>query len=210
MSLRKSNDINSDRFFNEAFNDQSLNDAQLDEAAFDLLFIKYFTPLCAYCQYKFGLDFDLAKDIVQNGFIKLWESRHSISSKKAYLYKIVTNTCLNVLSHKKVKQRHEKYIVQNTPISMFEDVDMKQLEADIDRAVAELPEQMRRIFELSRYKCLKYSEIALQLNISVKTVETQISRALIKLKQKLSHYLTFSFIVLVFNVLLHKEIFFVV
>jgi RNA polymerase sigma-70 factor, ECF subfamily len=190
MSLRKHNDINNEHLF---------NDPQFDEAAFDQLFIKYFTPLCAYCQYKFGLDFDLAKDIVQNGFIKLWESRHAISSEKAYLYKIVTNTCLNVLSQQKVKQRHEKYIVQNTPTSMFTDVDMKQLGADIDRAVAELPEQMRRIFELSRYEGLKYSEIALRLNISIKTVETQISRALIKLKQKLSHYLTFYFIVLLFN-----------
>lgn len=62
--------------------------------------------------------------------------------------------------------------------------------AQIDKAVAELPEQMRRIFELSRYEGLKYNDIANHLNICVKTVETQMSRALVRLRQKLSNYLT--------------------
>jgi len=63
------------------------------------------------------------------------------------------------------------------------------MKADIDSAVLDLPEGMRRIFQLSRFDGLKYAEIARQLNISVKTVETQRSRALIKLKEKLSRYL---------------------
>jgi RNA polymerase sigma-70 factor (ECF subfamily) len=98
-----------------------------------------------------------------------------------------------MLKHDKVRQRHVKQVIQNSPVSTplkkFNDTELRQLIADIESAVNELPEQMRRIFELSRYEGLKYAEISSHLNISVKTVETQMSRALVKLRQKLSHYL---------------------
>jgi RNA polymerase sigma-70 factor, ECF subfamily len=67
-----------------------------------------------------------------------------------------------------------------------------------------LPEQMRRIFEMSRFEGLKYAQIAEQLNISVKTVETQISRALGKLREKLSAYLSSIIIILILTILLNK------
>ena len=67
--------------------------------------------------------------------------------------------------------------------------ELKELQQDINKAIAELPDQMRRIFELSRYEGLKYTAIAQKLDISVKTVETQMSRALSKLREKLSSYL---------------------
>ncbi len=169
---------------------------KFDDMAFDVFFKQHFISLCLYCQYKFNFDLNLAKEVVHTAFIKLWETRSTLSpdlSVQAYLYKIITNNSLDILKHEKIKQKHQQYVLQSTVLNInkreFEDVDVKQLSADIDEAIAGLPEQMRKIFELSRFDGLKYSEIAEHLNISVKTVEIQMSRALAKLRQKLSGYL---------------------
>jgi RNA polymerase sigma-70 factor (ECF subfamily) len=146
---------------------------------------------------KFGFELDEAKEVVHSAFVKLWESRHRLSCDipvKAYLYKIIANISVDIFRHDKVRHKHEEYVLQNVSDSgsqtTFNNPDVKELIADIDKAVAELPEQMRRVFELSRYQGLKYAEISSHLNISVKTVETQMSRALIKLREKLSHHIS--------------------
>jgi RNA polymerase sigma-70 factor (ECF subfamily) len=189
----------------------SFSDLRSDDFVFEAFFKKYFTPLCAYCQFKFGFDLDLAKEVVHLSFIKLWETRQTLAadvSPLSYLYKIITNSSLDIVKHEKVKQQHAQFVLKTTSEATlqtsFDSVDIKQLHSDIDAAISELPEQMRRIFELSRYEGLKYAEIATQLNISVKTVETQMSRALAKLREKLSGYLTFYFIVLIFNLFIKK------
>lgn len=172
------------------------NVIKFDDASFEILFKENFKPLCVYAQYKFGFDLDSAKEAVHSSFIKLWESRATISSElspNAYLSKIITNTCLDILKHNKVKQKHEKFVLQTTSEADnrdgFDNPDFKQLNFDIDKAVAELPLEMRRVFELCRYEGLKYADVSRHLNISVKTVETQMSRALVKLRQKLANYL---------------------
>lgn len=182
---------------NNVPNGSSSNRIQLDDAAFESLFKSHFTILCAYCQAKYSFDLDSAKESVHTSFIKLWESRQSISNEesiKAYLYKIVNNTCLDLIKHNKVKQRHENYVMQNVDaiIHNLGTSDVKLLNQTIDKAVSELPHQMRRIFVLSRYEGLKYSQIASLLNVSVKTVETQMSRSLLKLRKKLARYLVIS------------------
>lgn len=163
---------------------------------FDSLFQEYFKPLCAYCQYKFNLDVNESKDVVHTAFMKLFESDFSfstISSAKTYLYKIATNTCLDLMRHETVKQQHIRFIQKNFVENSVEDhhnvAELKELQKDINNAIAELPNQMREVFELSRYEGLKYTEIAERLGISVKTVEAQMYRALAKLKQKLATYL---------------------
>jgi len=174
----------------------SFNATMFDDAAFEVFFKKHFKALCGYCQYKFDFDLDLAKDIVHTGFIKLWENRQAISpelSIKSYIYKIVTNLSLDLLKYDKVKRRHVKYLRDHTPeaslVQHYDSVDFRQLEEVIEKAIEELPEQMRRIFELSRRQELKYAEIAQQLGISIKTVETQMGRALVKLRKRLSYYM---------------------
>jgi RNA polymerase sigma-70 factor (ECF subfamily) len=121
------------------------------------------------------------------------------------LYKIVDNLSLNTLRHEKVKQQHAAYQLRTASEDItetsFDSIDLKQLSSAIDVAISELPEQMRIIFELRKMEGLKYAEIASRLNISVKTVDTQISRAMIKLKEKLSGYLIF-LITLILNDLL--------
>jgi RNA polymerase sigma-70 factor (ECF subfamily) len=182
-------------WINDMPDDPLFSNIQYDDASFQLLFRRYFAALCAYCQYQYSFDLDLAKEAVHTGFVKLWENRHSVApelSVKAYLYKIVSNTCLDIIRHQNVKRKYEKYIQQQYSEKDFghdfDHADVKDLQEAIDKAVSELPEKMRVIFEMSRYEGLKYGQIAERLNISVKTVETQISRALFKLRDKLSRF----------------------
>lgn len=180
----------------DAIDMPSISETKLSETELELLFKQHFKPLCVYCQYRFGFDLDVAKEAVHTGFIRLWENRQNISpdlSTRAYLYKIVTNISLDLLKHDKVRYKHAKQVMESTSaFEPFNHAELKQLVADIDSAINELPEQMRRIFELSRYEGLKYAEISSRLNLSIKTVETQMSRALVKLRQKLAQYLTVS------------------
>lgn len=183
---------------------------RFDKAAFKELFKQHYPPLCVYCKLKYGFDIHAAEEIVHSGFIKLWEIRQTLApdiSPISYLYKIVNNLSLNTLRHEKVKQQYAAHLLRTTSEDIaetdFNSIDLKQLSSAIDAAIAELPEQMRIIFELRKSEGLKYAEIASRLNISVKTVDTQISRAMIKLKEKLSKFLLF-IIVLIFSLLLKK------
>ena len=178
-------------------------DEQNKNKAFDDLFREYFKPLCAYCQYKFGLDIDVAKDVVHSAFINLLESDFTFSSKlssKTYLYKVVTNICLDLKRHEKVKQKQVEFFQkQATNTNTGNEnitAEWKELQNDINKAIAELPDQMRKVFELSRYEGLKYAEIARQMGISIKTVEIQMSRALVKLRKELASYLSIYWLLL--------------
>jgi RNA polymerase sigma-70 factor (ECF subfamily) len=171
-------------------------DVVIDGKDFETFFKENFLRLCLFCQYKFGFDTDQAKEVVHLGFIKLWETRHKIAghlSLKSYLYTIISNNSLDLIKHEKIKLKYENSYLKDAAVSTsqnaFADLDLKQLETDINLAIAELPEQMRKVFKLSREEGLKYAEISRQLDISVKTVETQMSRALVKLRQKLGYYL---------------------
>ncbi len=178
-------------------------DEQKNNVDFNELFREYFKPLCAYCQYKFGLDIDEAKDAVHTGFINFLESGFVFYSKlsaRAYLYKTVSNICFDLARHEKIKQQHVQYIQKNLSESDFEKeynvAELKELQNKINKAIAEMPDQMREVFLLSRDHKLKNAEIALQKGISIKTVETQMSRALAKLRQQLAFYLTVLWILL--------------
>lgn len=180
-----------------------LDHIKFDSLSFEIFFKENFSALCAYCQYKFGFDLDQAKEVVHIAFIKLWETRDTISpdlSVKSYLYKIIINVSYDLFRHDKVKQKHEKHVLQNFALNYnkneFDKVEFNELRNNIDKAVSELPYQMRQIFQMSRYEGLKYAEISSKLSISVKTVETQMSRALVKLRHKLADYLPFYFIVI--------------
>jgi RNA polymerase sigma-70 factor (ECF subfamily) len=183
---------------NEYIFDEEFPEAafQLDERAFEIFFRENFVSFCSFCRAKFGFDFEQAKEVVHNAFIKLWENRERLSSAvtlRPYMFRIITNSSLDVIKHEKMRQRYSKFFLA-TATEGFEETNMnnadfKKMAADVKSAIDELPEQMRMVFELSRNEGLKYAAIAAQLDISIKTVETQMSRALTRLRQKLERYL---------------------
>ena len=198
--------MRADQSFNFDTNDVLMQAIKDDDAAFELFFKQHFASLCTWCQHKYDFDTDIAKEVVHTAFIKLWKNRAALSSEmpvKAFLHKVITNTSLDILRHAIVREKFERFVQQRNEndglATPQENYDTKKLQADIDSAVSELPGQMRAIFELSRYEGLKYAEIARQLNVSVNTVETQMSRALKKLRIKLAAYLSLFFIIMSIN-----------
>ena len=164
------------------------------ESAFEMLFRTYYRPLCQYA-YSFLNDRDEAEEVVQAAFINIWDKKAQVeiqTSLKAYLYRIVRNSCLNVIKHEKVKKQHvahEMVHAESTHENVSQSVISSELEERIAVAMKALPEQCRLVFQLSRFEELKYSEIADQLNISIKTVENQIGKALKIMREQLKDYL---------------------
>jgi RNA polymerase sigma-70 factor (family 1) len=164
-----------------------------DESAFDAVFRKYYEPLCHYAMGLTNGDPDEAEDLVQQAFVKLWEKRTSLDiawSVKSYLYKMVHNAALNRIRHAKTREKYHQFNAQplENAHEMPEDT-LPELRQKFQKALQELPPQCRNIFELSRFEELKYREIAEQLQISIKTVETQMGKALKMMRLHLSDYL---------------------
>ncbi|WP_236849098.1 RNA polymerase sigma-70 factor [Chryseolinea soli] len=159
-----------------------------------MLFRTYYQPLCNYA-YTFVQDRDEAEEIVQSTFLNVWEKRDNLSihtGVKPYLYAMVRNASLNVLKHEKIKQQHvtmEMAVAERSVESVTRTVMASELETKIYKAMDKLPEQCRLVFKLSRFEELKYSEIAEQLNISIKTVENQMGKALKIMRDQLKDYL---------------------
>jgi RNA polymerase sigma-70 factor, ECF subfamily len=168
---------------------------QGDEQAFELLFHKFYIRLCGFAN-KFLNNPDESHEVVQEAFARLWEDRSEIDADgnlKAYLFRIVENMSLNSLQHKKVESKYiEIYklvYVDHREFSPQDSLMARELDASINLAIGKLPAECRKVFEMSRVKGLKYKEIADTLNISVKTVEAQMSKALRQLRFELGEYL---------------------
>lgn len=143
------------------------------------------------CQYAFTIlkDMDEAEDMVQSTFIKIWENRENLDIKytlKAYLFKAVYHKCINQLEHRAIKLKYQDHGVRvHSSQVQHPEVFPNELEDNIKKAIGKLPPQCRIIFMMSRYDELRYSEIAQKLNISVNTIENQISKALKILRSEL-------------------------
>ncbi|MCA0237318.1 MAG: RNA polymerase sigma-70 factor [Bacteroidetes bacterium] len=166
---------------------------QGDESAFDALFRRYYEPLCHYAASLTDGDLDEAEDLVQQSFVKLWEQRATFEvqwSVKAYLYKMVHNRCLNRIRDAQTREKYKVYNAAQLEQGYENDPGAaSELNERILQALDTLPTECRRIFELSRFEELKYREIADQLGISIKTVETQMGKALRLMRTELADYL---------------------
>ncbi|MNF89026.1 ECF RNA polymerase sigma factor SigW [compost metagenome] len=167
-----------------------------NEAAFEKVFKTYFRNLHAFA-YTFMKDDVIAEEIVQNVFFRIWEKKEQLQiddSLKAYLYRSVHNESLNHLKHLKIKNSFQLQYSGNMESSNQDASNQMiatELENDIQKAISELPPQCRTIFQMSRFEQLKYQQIADQLNISIKTVENQMGKALKVLRLRLVEYLPF-------------------
>ena len=161
------------------------------EQKFKQIFDAYYPRLLRFANEYVG-NWHEAEDIVQTVFLKLWEKQTLLQTDInliAYLLTMVKNHCMDFLKHQQVVERyanhHKTFQQQETAFNYYaiskfdpEQTDIESLERLVEKAIGELPEQCRKVFELSRYEGLKHREIAERLGISVKTVESHISNAL--------------------------------
>ena len=163
-----------------------------DERVFETIFRDHYQALVGFAV-KYVRDDDVAEGIVQETFANLWVKSKTITIKtslKAYLYGAVRNGCLNYLKHEKVKKAYSEY--RGYHFSEQDETDhleLDELESTIRKAFEKVPPKCREIFELSRFEGKKYQEIAELLDLSIKTVENQMGKALKILRDELKDYL---------------------
>lgn len=171
---------------------------QDDEGALERLFNQTYENLCQYAFYITENRF-LSEEIVQDVYLKIWQGRHKLLIKgsfRSYLYKSVHNHSINAILSQKSKKSSVNRLLSGESWQVivewleFDDYIIERIEtSDTEKIVTEvikkLPEQCRKIFELSRYEDKSNKEIAHHLKISENTVKTQIYRALNKIKESL-------------------------
>jgi RNA polymerase sigma-70 factor, ECF subfamily len=165
------------------------------------LFDEHFHQL-VLSSFRYLNDYDQAKDIVQDVFVKVWQNfehvRH-VNDMKGYLYKAVRNSSMNFLKHVKVR---EKFVVDfrqsglSASQSHEDFLTEEETKTRIHQAVNKLPDNWKEAFVHSKYDNLKYHEIANEMNISQKTVEKYISKALHFLRIELKDLLLVSISIL--------------
>ncbi len=174
----------------------------LGEKEYKGLFELYYVPLCYHAR-KYSLDQYESEEVVQQVFLKLWETRADLSiekSARAYLYQSVKNQSINYLKQKSTSAKNkEGYLVSLDKAMAFSEITeedgisallARELEQQIIVAIEQLPDKCREIFLLSRKEYLPMKDIAEKLNISVNTVQKQISIAIYKIKDLLRCYMS--------------------
>lgn len=145
-------------------------------------------------------DAEEAEEIVQDAFLKLWELRSELSEEsniRNFLYTLVKNNCLNRLRNKQnaarllknyhyleMQYHYEALVKMGDSFGQFE-----ELKEKIDQSIASLPDDLRIVFEMSRFQDMRYKDIAIQLGLSEKTVEARMTKVLKILRAELRDYL---------------------
>jgi len=163
-----------------------------DRQAFERLFREFYRPLTAYA-FRFVRDLPTSENMVQDVYLKLWQNRREIiitTSLEHYLFRSVRNHSLNQLDKAKVRSEYlRQQIVQDTEdenySAFYPEIGLMD---KIEAAICALPEKRQEIFRMAREEGMKYREIAEKLDISVKTVEAQMTLALKQLREALKEF----------------------
>lgn len=174
--------------------------AQDSDQAIVLIFRLHYRFICQ-AVYRVIPDQNLAEDLAQEIFLELWRKRDQLqvnTSLKAYLRRAAVNRSLNYIRDRKISfelDDSQAVIASGLP-TIGQQLEAEELQRYIDQAIDQLPERCRVVFVLSRFEQLSYAEIAENLDISVKTVENQISKALKLLRAALGPYLSAALLLL--------------
>lgn len=166
-----------------------------DEEAFRLLFVNFFPPLTVFA-HRYVSDMETCEDIVQDTFLKIWKNRKKLDitiSTRNFLITTVRNSCVDYLRKKESEERYYAFSSNNKE-QLHDPNDiltLNELESMVTAALEKLPENIRETFIKSRFENKTYREIAEESNISVKTVESYMTRALKTLRKELKDYLSF-------------------
>ncbi|TLX78454.1 RNA polymerase sigma-70 factor [Labilibacter sediminis] len=180
--------------------------AKGDKNAFEEMFTIYYQQLVVFAS-KLVYDVDLSRDLVQEVIVNYYEKRNSIeihTSLKAHLYQSVRNRCLNHIKREQVLRTHHSAIYaekKDSNQAFYDLVEETELENRIYQVIKALPKQCQKIFEMSRFEGKSNTDIAEELSISKRTVETQISNALKKIRSKLSNYIAVTVVSFIFILL---------
>jgi RNA polymerase sigma-70 factor (ECF subfamily) len=164
---------------------------RIKKKIFSALFDKHYKRLFNY-SFKVVKQKDIAEELVQETFIKLWENIENINDNEravaSYLITVLKNKIID--NHRKNQTKEKHLDLYSLNAKFVTDIDTKwELEKEIDSIYESLQPKTSEIFKLSRNKGLTYTEIASLKNISVKTVESNISKALITFRKRLKDYL---------------------
>lgn len=163
-----------------------------DEKAFENIFKTYYSSLASFAM-KYVKEPELAEEIVQEMFSNMWIRHETLriqTSLKSYLFGAVRNACLNYIKHQKVEQKYAGHTLRTASKEEATDfLELDELKAKIALAMDKIPAKCREIFELNRFEGKRYKEIADELNLSLKTVENQMGKALKILRDELGEYL---------------------
>lgn len=164
-----------------------------DREAFNKIFRRFYAPSMRFC-YRFVADTDVAAEIVQDLFVKLWMGREKLSintSFESYLLRSIRNSAITYInkerSHAETNLKVYGDQIENNDPS--EELQSKNLEASYRAVLAAMPEKRREVFLASRYEGLKYAEIAEKLGVSLKTVEAHMGAAIKQLKEGLKEFI---------------------
>lgn len=164
-----------------------------DEIAFRTLFFQFFSPLCVFA-HRYVDSWENCEDIVQETFFKIWKNRKNIeinTSSRNFLITSVKNSCIDFLRKQETEQNWQQKEIENntswhTSGDIYSTIELEQMLA---AALAKLPDNIRIVFEKNRFEGMTYAEIATEHNISVKTVEAYMTKALKHLRVELKDYL---------------------
>lgn len=156
---------------------------------FRSIFDQYYENIRSFAYYKTG-DVDLADDIVQETFLKIWANRNEVKDEtvKSLLYTITSNIIKNHFKHQKVVFNFQK----NEQANEFSDetdsnLRQEELNRKLQEALAEIPEKSREVFLMNRIEGLTYADIADRLGLSVKAIEKRMSEALSVIRSRISY-----------------------
>ena len=163
-----------------------------DVEAFSGIFRRYYEPLCFFAG-RYLHDIQVAEGIVQDVFVRLWESRETLSiqsSLRSYLYASVRNACLNYIKRENftVSLDHEEPRSDTVVVPPDIQLESTELAEALEKAVNALAPRCRQIFCMAKYDDLSYQEIAEILDVSMNTVKTQLKRALKSLSRSMQHF----------------------
>jgi len=159
-----------------------------DYRAFEAIFKQTYPSLCTYAN-RIVKDYEMAEELVDDVFCNVWRNRKRIrinASFRSYLLASVRNKAFDCL--RKIKNRRNSALDTATEVAngqsiALEEIIFEELNQQIEGAIQALPTQCRTIFRMSRNESLRYKEIAAILGISIKTVDTQMGRALKHLRK---------------------------
>lgn len=172
-----------------------------DSKTYEVVFKKYYPLLVVFIVRHIG-DEDVAKDIVQDIFFKLFEIGHSLPDNfqlKSWFYRVARNAAVDYLRHLQVEDKYKFLMAEgmiNIP-DIDEEID-EQVYAKVNLAIESLPEQCRLIIKLNVLEGKKYQEIAEELGITINTIRTQVSRGYKKLREILAEEVGTSVLIYIF------------